>query len=62
MQEGFDSQPHGSCMGKDGEEVAVYCFKCDNFGDISTREEKNGSQIMSAWCPDKLITDSLFFA
>jgi hypothetical protein len=27
---------------KDGEELAVYYFKCDNCGDISTREEKNG--------------------
>ena len=27
---------------KDGAEVAVYYFKCDNCGDISTREEENG--------------------
>jgi hypothetical protein len=25
--------------GEDGEEVTVYYFKCDNCGDISTREE-----------------------
>ena len=28
--------------GEDGEEVTVYYFKCDNCGDISTREEENG--------------------
>ena len=27
--------------GEDGGEVAVYYFKCDNCGDISTREEEN---------------------
>jgi hypothetical protein len=27
---------------EDGEEVTVYYFKCDNCGDISTREEENG--------------------
>ncbi len=26
--------------GKDGEELAVYYFKCDNCGDISTRESR----------------------
>jgi hypothetical protein len=25
--------------GEDGEEVTVYCFKCDNCGDISTQED-----------------------
>jgi RNase P subunit RPR2 len=27
---------------ENGEEVTVYYFKCDNCGDISTREEENG--------------------
>jgi hypothetical protein len=28
--------------GENGEEVTVFYFKCDNCGDISTREEENG--------------------